>query len=787
MYSWYGVGMKSDHNKSKKELMDELESLRSRLSEYESGSLYRQIADSTFEAIFLSKEGICIGQNKTAERMFGFTEKEAIGREGIEWIYPDFRQQVTENMRSGFEGTYDSVALRKDGTTFPCEVQGRISFHKGKPIRITALRDISKRSATIQALKESELRFKALHNASFGGIAIHDKGIILDCNQGLEDIGGYTSEELIGMDGLLLIAEGSRKQVMDNILAGYEKPYESVGLRKNGEEYPIRLEARGIPYKGKDIRVVEFRDISSRKRAEQALAESEAKYRALFDEAIDPILVADPETGRIIECNHTAEEYFGIPRHKLVGMHQNQLHPKEFQTSGKTKSFRKHLKSPDVTQELTLKAAGGEMRLVSVKASHLSLGDKPVIMGVFRDVTEQRRSEEALIAAKEEAEKANKTKTQFLANMSHEIRTPLNGVMGMLQLLEATEQSAEQQEYSVIAIESCKRLTQLLSDILDVSRIEAGKLVVQKAPVNLEGVVKRVATLFQATSRKANVELKTVLDPQLPCNIVGDPARLQQVLTNLVGNSFKFTRQGHVSLELSLLPQLSANKYRVLFMVSDTGEGIDDETLGTLFTPFTQGDASLTRPYEGAGLGLSICRQLVDLMGGDLAVESEPGKGTSVYFTVLFDVDEKVQPMTMGMQNVGKDSIEKKFHILIAEDVPVNQLAISRLLEKQGHLVTSVDNGFQAIEALNANRYDLVLMDVQMPVMDGVVATKAIRSGGAGEQNRDIPIIALTAHAMSGDRINFLKAGMDDYLAKPVDAMELYKTLARQMSGKPES
>lgn len=742
--------------------------------------LYQQISDSTFEAIFLSENGICVGQNKTAERMFGYTNEEAMGRCGTEWIHPDHRDQVMENMISGFEGLYDSVGLRKDGSTFPCEVQARMTTFNGKPMRITALRDATERTRALEALRDSELRFKALHNASFGGIAIHDRGVILDCNQGLTNISGYSTDELVGMDGLLLIAEDSRKQVMDNIVAQYEKPYEVTGLRKDGQEYPLRLEARGIPYKGHNVRVVEFRDISLRKQAEKALAESETKYRALFSQARDPILVADMETGNFVECNQTAEAYFGIPRHELVGMHHTKLHPGEQVPDGISETFQKHTKNPDSPIELTLMAAGGEKRLLSVNASTLTIGGRSLAMGVFRDITNERRAEEQLILAKEEAEKANITKTQFLANMSHEIRTPLNGVMGMLQLLVSTGLDEEQQEYSVIAIESCRRLTRLLSDILDISKIEAGKLTLLKRHMDLGDVINQVVVLFQATSTEAGVGLITLIDPTISENLEGDPARLLQVLTNLVGNSFKFTSTGFVTIEASRLPTTSPHKQRVLFSVIDTGTGIDDDTVKTLFTPFTQGDASSTRQYEGAGLGLSICKQLVELMGGSLSIESEVGKGSSIHFTVLFDLLPDYQPQLLSKADLHGQGTTAPLTILIAEDVRINRLAICKLLEKRGHEVTAVENGRQALTELKHHTYDLLLMDVQMPIMDGIGATKRIRSGEAGPENRDIPIIALTAHAMTGDRELFLAAGMNDYLAKPVDAAELFRMLDRQ-------
>ena len=415
----------------------------------------------------------------------------------------------------------------------------------------------------------------------------------------------------------------------------------------------------------------------------------------------------------------------------------------------------------------------------------LSLADAYNAMVMDLDAARKRLLDQRaeLLRAKRDAEAANRAKSMFLANMSHEIRTPLNGILGMLQLLETTVPTAEQEEYIVNALESSRRLAGLLSDILDLSRVEAGKLVIRRQPLDVRKAVREVAVLFGPTSMETGVGLNVQVAPDVPGTLVGDEHRLQQILSNLVGNAFKFTDSGAVDLIVHALPDRGGDNLRLLFAVGDTGEGIEDGLLEVLFSTFTQADVSTTKRHQGAGLGLSICKQLVDLMGGNMAVESGRGAGTTVYFTVEFGRHE-AQGRTRP-EPVPKPRAEdtRALRILLAEDEPVSRMAIITLLEKQGHSVTGVVNGREALDALGRDGFDVVLMDVQMPLMDGVEAARGIRGGRAGRDKTDIPIIALTAYAMAGDREAFLEAGMDAYLAKPVGVEELLAAIGRVMAG----
>jgi len=394
------------------------------------------------------------------------------------------------------------------------------------------------------------------------------------------------------------------------------------------------------------------------------------------------------------------------------------------------------------------------------------------------------RHVETLRNAKISAETANRAKSEFLANMSHEIRTPLNGVLGMLQLIKASGVTGELEIYAEMGIRAGQRLTGLLGDILDLSRIEAGRMPIGSQSFALSDLKNALSETFSPMHYSKRLTFTISAAPDVPTHVVGDEVRVRQILFNLIGNAMKFTEHGEVQLEIYPLLPHPSGMARLLFIVSDTGPGIPDEKIGQICAPFVQVSKDFTRTHQGAGLGLTIAQHLIDAMGGTLTFESTLGQGTTAYLTLQFTIPEHFEVPLVPQSAKGNET-SASMRLLLVEDEEISRLSARLILEKMGHQVITANHGEEALEALRGSSYDCVLMDVQMDVMDGVEATKRIRSGISGALDAQVPIIAITAYAMTGDREKFLEAGMDDYVAKPVQMEELKNALGRIQNRQP--
>jgi PAS domain S-box-containing protein len=423
---------------------------------------------------------------------------------------------------------------------------------------------------------------------------------------------------------------------------------------------------------------------------------------------------------------------------------------------------------------------------VLFSASALNDSDGTVIglVCVGVDISERKLIERQLKETKEAAEAANSAKSQFLANMSHEIRTPMNGVLGFLDLLLDSKPDATQNRFARMAHDAEEKLLSIINDILDFSKIEAGMLDLQHHGFQLRNVTRDVIDLFSLKAQRKGLALRFQVDSKIPDAVEGDATRLRQVLVNLLGNALKFTDTGEVSLEVKLQDTEGENLL-LRFEVRDTGKGIAESEMKVIFDAFTQADVSTTRRHEGTGLGLTISRQLVNMMGGDIGVESKQGQGSLFWFTVRLKTGhttaEKQEAADNASPKTRRIGLPSNFQVLVAEDNPMNQEMCKFMLEELGCRVEVVQNGARAVEAVKKQLYDLVFMDCQMPEMDGYEATARIRyqESSGGTKGGRLPIIALTAHAMQGDREKCLASGMDDYLAKPFNMNELADILYR--------
>ncbi|MCG6938750.1 MAG: response regulator [Gammaproteobacteria bacterium] len=394
------------------------------------------------------------------------------------------------------------------------------------------------------------------------------------------------------------------------------------------------------------------------------------------------------------------------------------------------------------------------------------------------EIQHGKQIELELKKARDKAEQVSQAKGEFLANMSHEIRTPMNGVIGTLQLMEDTGLNSEQKEYIETARKSADALLAILNDILDLSKIEAGKLSFENIEFDLRQIVKDIVVLYSLKAEQQGVMLKQQLDDALPDCIMGDPTRLRQVIVNLVSNALKFTREGEVKISIAV-ENKTADSVDLKISVIDSGIGIPQAAQETLFNAFTQADGSTTRKYGGTGLGLAIVSQLVGLMGGTLGVDSEEHQGSVFWFTANFQIANK-SPQAERVVTSNNESLHFDAKVLLVEDNPINQMVAQKMLEKVGLKPVLANNGVEALKQLNEQSFDLVLMDCQMPEMDGFDATREIRKLDLRTLNsRPVPVVAMTANVMSGDRERCLEVGMDDYIGKPVQRDQLTSVIKK--------
>ena len=571
------------------------------------------------------------------------------------------------------------------------------------------------------------------------------------------------------------------KAVQDGLEKGTPWDFELPFITAKGNHIWVRAIGEIIFENGKAVRMFgTFQNITDRKTTELELHKAHEvarQYERLFKNSNVMPAIADMN-GYFKVINPTWA--------RNLGYTENELKSRPFIEFVHPDDIKKTIAEATKLADTTIETIAFENRYIRKDGSICWLSwhaasdhEMQQIYAIAIDVTSRKEAEQALQKSKEEAVQASQAKSEFLANMSHEIRTPLNGIIGMTNLALQTKLNEEQFEYIETVKASGETLFTLVNDILDLSKIEAGKLTLDPIPFLLRQELQDTIKSFHFKAQEKNLKLVSQIAPEIPNTLTGDIHRIKQVLINLLGNAIKFTQSGKICLNLSQV-QNTNDKITLQFSVKDTGIGIAPQKQNSIFDEFSQADTSTTRKFGGTGLGLAISKNLVTMMNGHMCVQSELGQGSTFTFTVQV---ERAQQEIIPSQNTVSNTpqIENVLHILLAEDNPVNQKLAIRLLEKQGHQVTAVKDGSDAIQAFEENTFDLILMDMQMPEMDGIEATQSIRereqiNGG------HIPIIALTADALKGTKEKCLSAGMDEYITKPIRLPNLLEAIQNVVS-----
>jgi PAS domain S-box-containing protein len=654
------------------------------------------------------------------------------------------------------------------------------------------------------SLRSSEERYRSIFSHSGVAALLVEpfSCTIVEANEAAVRYYGIAAVDMRGMPMSVLINadENSLRLMLQDAANELRSHFFQQHRLKSGLLREVEMHAGPISLDGRPLLYCVVHDITERHEAESAVQELNQRYQALLDAASEVAIVATDTEGLITVFNRGAERLLGygaaeiVERMTPVAFHdaqevQQRARELSRELDYSVSGFHTFIELPLIhgseQREWTYVRKDSSRCRVSMSVTPMRSVDGHITgyLCIALDITRLKEAEASLLQAKEAAEQASRAKSAFLATMSHEIRTPMNGVIGMAQLLQGTSLSVEQQEYAEIIISSAESLLIIINDILDFSKVEAGKLELEMLPFEPRPLLAGVVGMFQPQARARGIDLRLETDARLPHWLIGDAARLRQVLINLLGNAAKFTEQGSISVEVAV-QAIDAQQVRFTLAVRDTGVGMAPEVVNGLFAPFYQGDSSITRRFGGTGLGLSITRGLVELMDGHIEAESALGVGSTFTVSLSLPLSDHA-PRSAERSELKDMTTVPHARILVADDALTNQKVALQMLGKIGLQGSIASNGDEAVRMLSREHFDLVLMDCQMPVMDGFAATRLIRSGVAGEANRQIPIIAMTANALAGDRERCLQSGMNDYLAKPVVLDELRYKLLHWLSAAP--
>ncbi|MGE4298144.1 MAG: PAS domain S-box protein [Desulfovibrionaceae bacterium] len=742
----------------------------------------------------------------------------AVNRSWAERMNTTPQEVVGRVFLSFFEG--EAHALRQSAMEEACRTRGVVRFEEdrgdsvydvmycpvvGEDGEVRHLvgygHDMTEYVKAKQALQE-QLRFiQTLMNATPNPIFFKGfDGVYKECNAAFEEMLGRRREDIIGMGAMDVAPEELARQYsdMDRRMRDGEarQIYEAKVLSGSGELRDVIFnKAAYTNLSGQPVGIVGVvTDVTERKRAERDLARSEKKFRTLYEAASDAIMIMRGDM--VADCNPAATVLFGKRREQIMGLNPAELCPGSglddgaggFQAridaamNGKAQHFEWNCHRRD-----------GVLCDVEVSLNKVALGGESYVQAIVRDSTARKQAERSMETARREAEAATRAKSIFLATMSHEIRTPLNVILGMTEQALRGSDPVHMRRMLQSVRSAGGTLLSVINDILDFSKIEAGKLDLERIDFNLHELLEEGGALYAFQAEQRGLTLDVSIAHGVPRFVKGDPGRLRQILGNLASNAIKFTQSGGIRISAASEPfeghgdvgKAPVADMVLRFSVQDTGMGIMPDKLETVFENFSQADESVAREYGGTGLGLAISKRLVELMGGRISVRSDPGEGSVFTFTLPMDTGSADTRDAAGDEPGMETGVGamRPLRVLVVEDNALNRELACRFLESEGHAVLEAVNGRQALDVLGKERVDVVLMDIQMPEMDGMSTTRAIRAATHLAVPADVPIIAMTAHALKGDRERFLTAGMTDYVAKPIDFMRLLAMLGKVARG----
>ncbi len=797
-----GVQALREYETRLQQKLDELDHAERRARRSE--ATLRRMFDATSETIIVSRfpDGAILDVNPEFTRQTGFTKEEAIGVSKLDlglWVEPGAREEFIRQLRS--DGNVRELETRfrgKGGREAPVLISAARIELDGEACVVGMICDITGIKDAAKKLHESEDAFRRIIESSPDPITVNRlaDGRYIQLGRKFS-IAEYSRDEALGKTpGDLNLWSDKRelKHFMETLRSKGRVLNMEVSFRtKTGQLAPCLLSAAIVELNGEPCIVSFVRDVTDLKQTEEKLKQSEATLRKVIEAVPDPITINALTNGRFIAINNAYVQTTGYSREEALGQSAMEIWADRAQLREFLKSLRAH--GAVQNAEMDLRNKHGEVSPHLVSSVLTDIDGEPSIISVTRDITALKNTETALRAAREVALAAARAKSEFLSSMSHEIRTPMNAILGMTDILWESSPSQEQRRYLSIMRANGDVLLNLINDILDLAKIESGRLQMERTEVKLDEVIDKVAEMMAIRAHEKGLELSVRVAPDVPLNLVGDPLRLRQILINLVGNAIKFTETGGIVLSAEQVPpdadaprQLGALDQRcVRFSVRDTGIGISSDKLGLLFSSFTQADSSTTRKYGGSGLGLAISKRLVELHGGEIQVESEPGRGSCFNFTAEFGVGtaNSNAPLRSAVDLIG-------VRTLAVDDTSVNRLIIREILAKEGAEVSECESGAEALAELERAKYSgtpyrLLVLDGRMPGMDGIEVLRRLRKLDKDGAGYEVVVVMLTSDDLGAQVTSLREVGVESYLVKPVRRSELLSAVARALGTKGPS